>query len=326
MNTYEFKHNRSRLLIVGYGDIGKRILEQKLKYPDSTQIRDIFYEQFRVLIVSRSGLANLDKNSRATLKNKRVLELKLDLDDYKNIKKITKLPTHVIVLIPTSNYLSNDSVDQTGDFRMKKFCVSLSGNDKTGSCKGVYISTTGVYGNTKGKVVDETYLCKPSQLRSKRRLFAEKKFKTGPRFHILRVPGIYAENRLPIERLKANKPALLSSEDVYSNHTHAEDLARISFISLFRGKPCRTTNAVDNSKLKMAEYFDEVAKALNLTKPPRISRKEMKKLAAEKKISPMMASFFEESRQLKNHRLTNELKVLLNFPDVISYLKKLSKK
>ena len=119
-----------------------------------------------------------------------------------------------------------------------------------------------------------------------------------------------------------SRPALQACDDVYTNHIHAEDLARICFISLFKGKPTRITNTVDDSKIKMGDYFDEVAKAFNLPKAPRISIKEMNLLAKEKKISSMMASFFKESRLLKNERLKNELNISLKFPNVIEYLRK----
>ena len=318
---YEFKHHKPRLLIVGYGDIGKRILKQKLKYPKSGKTRGHFYEHFRVIIVSRTGLSNLDQETILLLKSERVLELKLDLDIKENINKISKFPTYTIVLIPSQN-----SSEQTTDPRMKKLCLSIEKSFKGIKCRGVYVSTTGVYGNTFGKLVDETHQCEPTQLRSKRRLYNEKIFRYGPKFHILRVPGIYARNRLPIQRLKLNKPALMASDDVYTNHIHAEDLARICFISLFKGKPSRTTNTVDDSKIKMADYFDEVAKTFNLPKAPRISINEMNLLAEENKISSMMASFFKDSRLLKNERLKNELKISLEFPNVVDYLKKHSRK
>ena len=317
IGLYEFKHHKPRLLIVGYGDIGKRILEQKLKYPNSDKIRKHFYEHFRVITVSRTGLSNLDQETILDLKEGRVLEIKLDLDIKVNIDRISKFSTHTIVLLPSQN-----SLKQIIDLRMKKFCLSLEKNCKDIKSKGVYISTTGVYGNTNGKLVDETHQCKPTQLRSKRRLFNEKVFRFGPKFHILRVPGIYAEDRLPIDRLKMSRPALQACDDVYTNHIHAEDLARICFISLFKGKPTRITNTVDDSKIKMGDYFDEVAKAFNLPKAPRISIKEMNLLAKEKKISSMMASFFKESRLLKNERLKNELNISLKFPNVIEYLRK----
>ena len=319
MNNYELKHNKKRLLIVGYGDIGKRFLEQRLKYAYFGEKRNIFYEHFRTIVISRSGLSNLNERAVKDFKKIGVVELKLDLDDHKNIKRIAKLPNYVIVLIPTKH-----STIQSIDPRMKNFCVFLKTNNT--KCKGVYISTTGVYGDTKSKLIDETHHCKPKQLRSKRRLFNEKIFKNGPRFHILRVPGIYAKNRLPIERIKTNKPALVPSDDVYTSHVHAEDLARIVFISIFKGKPTRTTNAVDDSRLKMADYFDEVSKAFDLPKTPRISKVKMNKFAEEKKISSMMAGFFKESRRLKNNRLKEELKIALNYPNVVDYLKKLSNK
>ncbi len=321
MQTYEFKHNRPRLLIIGYGDIGKRILEQKLTYPNSTKNRDNFFEHFKTIIVSRHGFGDLTDKKARILKNKKIIELKLDLDTKKNVRKIAQLPTHIIILIPPKR-----SNLENSDYRMKNFCSYLKANKQSKNFRGVYISTTGVYGNTDGDIVDETFRCKPKQPRAKRRYLTEQIFKGKPKFHILRVPGIYAKDRLPIERLKKRLPALISSQDVYTNHIHAEDLAKISFISLFRGKPCRTTNTVDNCKIKMGDYFDEVANAFKLKKPRRVSKSQMKILEMEKKISPMMASFFEESRKLKNERLQNELRISLEFPSVVNYLKNLTKK
>ena len=153
-------------------------------------------------------------------------------------------------------------------------------------------------------------------------MYAEKIFRLTKRFHILRVPGIYAQNRLPLERLKSRKPALVSSDDVYSNHIHADDLARVSYMSLFKGRKKRVTNVVDDSKLKMADYFDLIADFYNLPKPPRVDKNELKKLVEQEVLSTMMASFFQESRRLKNIRLKKELRVSLRFPDVEYFLKK----
>ena len=141
----------------------------------------------------------------------------------------------------------------------------------------------------------------------------------GVNLSILRVPGIYGPNRLPIERLNAKTPALTSEEDAYSNHIHADDLARLVLGALFIGKPQRIVNACDGSEQKMGDYFDEVATALNLPKPKRLSREEVRSA-----VSPMLWSFMSESRRVRNARLT-ELKRKLLYPKVADYLKTLKR-
>jgi len=132
---------------------------------------------------------------------------------------------------------------------------------------------------------------------------------------VLRVPGIYAHDRLPLDRLRKRLPALVAHDDVYSNHIQADDLARISIAALLRGAPGRVYNAVDDSALKMADYFDAVADATGLPRPPRLPRS-----ALQAAVTPMMYSFMTESRRLSNCRIRRELGVRLWYPTVASAL------
>ena len=180
----------------------------------------------------------------------------------------------------------------------------------------VYISTSGVYGDCKGKLVDETHVLNPQTERALRRVDAERRLRkwglrTGVSVSILRVPGIYAENRLPLARLRAGTPALLPEEDSFTNHIHADDLAQIVLAALRLAKPGRVYHACDDSHLKMGEYFDLIADQFGLPRPPRISRAE-----AEAQIAPGMLSFMRESRRLINTRLKRELRINLRYPSV----------
>jgi len=138
------------------------------------------------------------------------------------------------------------------------------------------------------------------------------------RLSILRVPGIYAADRLPLDRLRQGTPALLPEQDVFTNHIHAEDLARIIALTLRRGASQRVYHTVDDSDMKMGEYFDVVADAFQLPRPPRVSRAE---LASQ--VSPMLLSFMSESRRLTNDRMQQELGVRLKYPTVTEFLKQL---
>jgi nucleoside-diphosphate-sugar epimerase len=180
----------------------------------------------------------------------------------------------------------------------------------------VYISTSGVYGNCEGRLVDETHVLNPQTERALRRVDAERQLRswglrTGVSVSILRVPGIYAGNRLPLARLREGIPALLSEEDSFTNHIHADDLARIVLAALRFARPGRVYHACDDSHLKMGEYFDLIADQFGLPRPPRVSRAE-----AEGQISPSMLSFMRESRRLINTRLKHELHVNLHYPTV----------
>lgn len=180
----------------------------------------------------------------------------------------------------------------------------------------VYVSTTGVYGDCAGARFDETRPAAPASDRAVRRVAAEQLWRRASRrgegaVSILRVPGIYAHDRLPLDRLRAGLPALLPEHDVYTNHVHADDLARICVAALWRGRAARIVHAVDDTDLKMGDYFDRVADAAGLPRPPRLDP-----AALARRVSPAMLSFMRESRRLANERLKRELRVRLRYPTV----------
>lgn len=184
----------------------------------------------------------------------------------------------------------------------------------------VYISTSGVYGDCQGALIDETRPINPQNGRALRRADAERRVRewgvrNGVSVSVLRVPGIYAFDRLPLARLRDGCPAMVPEEDSYTNHIHADDLARIVVAALRHARPGRIYHACDNSSLKMGEYFDLVADRFGLLRPQRIARAQ-----AEGRISPGMFSFMRESRRLMNDRIKHELRVTLQYPTVAECL------
>ena len=180
----------------------------------------------------------------------------------------------------------------------------------------VYISTSGVYGDCAGELIDETRVVRPQTGRAQRRVDAEQQLRdwgrrSRVRVSILRAPGIYSEQRLPLERLQAGMPALCADEDGYSNHVHAEDLARMAVAALRFGHAGRMYNASDDSLLKMGDYFDLVADRCGLPRPPRLSRAE-----ASQRMPSTRWSFMNESRRLSNRRIKDELRFKLRYPTV----------
>ena len=188
----------------------------------------------------------------------------------------------------------------------------------------VYGSTSGVYGDCQGEWAPETRAVNPHTPRAWRRVDAESQLRffgrsSGVPVHALRIPGIYATDReggTPRARLVKGTPVLLAADDVYTNHIHADDLARACVAALWRGKPQRCTNASDDTQLKMGDYFDLAADFYRLPRPPRLARD-----TAQDELPLMLLSFMSESRRLENTRLKQELRIRLRYPTVAEGLR-----
>ena len=136
----------------------------------------------------------------------------------------------------------------------------------------------------------------------------------GVRVSVLRIPGIYALDRPggdPRDRLLRAAPVLVAPDDVYTNHIQADDLARICLAALSRGAPQRIYHASDDTELKMADYFDLVARLCGMAPPKRVTRAQ-----AELQLGALPLSFMSESRRLDNRRIKTELRVALRYPTV----------
>ena len=180
----------------------------------------------------------------------------------------------------------------------------------------VYVSTSGVYGDCAGARVDETRPPAPQSERARRRVHAETQLvqwagQRGVELVVLRAPGIYAAERLPLERLRAGTPVLRAEDDVYTNHIHADDLAAIACRALDEDAPAGVYNASDDTEMKMGEWFDLLADVHALPRPPRISKE-----LAPGRVPAALLSFMQESRRLDNTRLKRVLGIRLRYPTV----------
>jgi len=198
------------------------------------------------------------------------------------------------------------------DARTRKLIAALT-RARSIPQRFVYISTSGVYGDCAGAHVAETRPRRARTPRSRRRVAAEDRLRAWAKRHgvalsILRAPGIYAATRLPLERIRQGTPTLQADDDVFTNHVHADDLARAAVAALFRAKHNRAYNVSDDAEMKMGGWFDAVADAFHLARPPRVSWEE-----AEHRIAPLLLSFMSESRRLVNARMKRELRVRLKY-------------
>ncbi len=227
-----------------------------------------------------------------------------DLDDARSLARLGGLATTLVHLAPPP-------LAGTIDTRMRALLPTLHGVRRI-----VYVSTTGVYGDCRGEWIDETRPTAPATDRARRRVDAEDRLRawalaTGNTAVVLRVPGIYANDRLPVERLRKGTPVLRAEDDVYTNHIHADDLARLIVLAIQRGRDRRVYHAVDDSAMRMGDWFDLVADAHALPRPPRIARSDV-----GDRIAPGLASFMSESRRLSNLRMRVELGMRLRYRTV----------
>lgn len=315
---------RPRLLIVGCGDVGTRIL--------------------RVLATRMRVFAVTSQPSRqAELRAAGAVPLVANLDQPATLARLSRLAARVIDLAPPpgqgdgdprtrallgalrrTNWRRARALRQGGseaailpERGWHRAFEAASRHRAPGAF--IYASTTGVYGDRGGARVQEFHAVRPQTARARRRVAAESAVRAfgrdaGWRTGIVRIPGIYAEDRLPVARLNRGTPALAPQDDVYTSHIHADDLARAMIAALWRGRPQRVVHASDDTELRMADYFDLVADRKGLPRPPRISRQQ-----ARDTIDPTLLSFMSESRRLDNRRLKRELRLRLRYPTVASF-------
>lgn len=282
---------RPALLIVGCGDIGLRVLK-------------LLRGRWRVLALTSSP-ARCEALRRAG-----ALPLRGDLDVPATLGRLGGLADAVLHLAPPP-------AEGERDTRTQHLLDALA--RRGGVRRIVYASTSGVYGDCGGARFDETRPLRPATPRARRRADAEGRLRwfgrrSGAAVALLRVPGIYAGDRAgghPRERLQRGTPVLRAEDDVYTNHIHADDLARACVAALFRARPQRALHVCDDSELRMGDYFDLAAALCGLPPPPRIARAE-----AEARLSPLQRSFMSESRRLDNRRMKRELRLRLRYPTV----------
>ena len=285
------RFRRERVLIVGCGDVGLRAAQAL---------------PARVRLLALTTSADRTK----ALRERGITPLIGNLDAPHTLRRLAGLATRVVHLAPPPGEGWNDprTLALTRALRRRSLPRSL-----------VYGSTSGVYGDCQGELAMETRATHADTPRARRRINAENLIRfygraTGVRSSVLRIPGIYAPNReggTPQARLLKGTPVLQAQDDVYTNHIHADDLARACLAALWRGQPQRIYNVNDDTCLKMGDYFDLAADLYGLPRPPRVPRS-----TAKLQLPLMLLSFMSESRRLDNTRMKRELRLNLRYPTV----------
>ncbi len=287
-----------KIWIIGCGDIGRRVARL---YAD--QDADQNFQSTTIAGIVHSA------ESVSSCKKLGVDAHAIDFDQPFTLSDLPeKISSRIYYFMPPPSQGREDT-------RLKRFLKHLDKSKK----RIVLISTSGVYGDSKGAWINEDTPPKPVAERAFRRLSAEQTLiqwaaQSGSDYMILRVPGIYAKERLPLARLKKGLPVVSQHEAGWTNRIHADDLARACKASMESAHCNQIINICDGHPSTMTDYFNQIADYAGLPRPPQISMQE-----AEKTLSKGMLSYLKESRRIENHKMLKLLNLQLQYPDLKSF-------
>ena len=266
----------------------------------------------------------------------------LECDDGGSVGAVVRTPTSVAVLgaegieavsadldseitlsVPVTDrvlyWFAPPSPEGSQDLRLRNLTRRLLADGQAPS-RVVLISTTGVYGDCQGAWVTEERVLAPRTDRSRRRVDAEMVMRKwcdalGIALVVLRVPGIYGPGKLPLTRLRAGQPVLAPALCPWSNRVHVEDLVRACLVAARIDEPRPVYNISDGHPSTMADFFFQVADAVDLPRPPVIDAE-----TARSQLSPEMRSYLAESKRIDNTLMREHLKVIVRYPDLATGL------
>ena len=176
-----------------------------------------------------------------------------------------------------------------------------------GTQRFIYVSSTGVYGQSAGKIVDESSTTEPRREGGRACLAAEQtlaKDRLGERAIVLRLAGIYGPGRIPLAAaIRAGQP-IPAPSDGWLNLIHVDDAAPIVLAAEARADLPRTYNVSDGHPAVRREYYEELARLLNAPPP---------KFVEPDANSPVAARAGGDKR-VDNARMRAELGVELRYP------------
>jgi len=225
-------------------------------------------------------------------------------------EKALEATTHLLISIPPGDAGDPVLVHHAGDL------AGLKGLEWAG-----YLSTTGVYGDTVGRTVDEDAPLNPTSDRGRRRAAAEAAWlalhrESGLPAHLFRLAGIYGPGRSVLDKVRAGRALRIDKPGHLFGRIHVDDIAQTLAASMRNPRPGRVYNVTDDAPAAPADVAVYACELLGMAPPPLVSFD-----AAAKDMSPMARTFWRDNRRVDNSRIKRELGVTLGHPDYRSGLR-----
>jgi nucleoside-diphosphate-sugar epimerase len=177
----------------------------------------------------------------------------------------------------------------------------------------VYASSTAVYGDRSGAVVDESSLPHPDSAAGRARLDTERRvlragwsLDTRPR--IARIGGIYGPHRTLREAIRDGRYRVIRGYRTWSNRIHVDDLVE-GLLAIWRhGQNGRVYNLVDDEPHLTDEFPRMVAERCGLTLRT-LRLEEAREAYGTDRLARKLGS-----KRVSNARMREELGVRLRYP------------
>lgn len=275
------------IVIIGYGQLGAEVCQQHLKSSD------------QVHTLRRSHTDPLNTSH---------IPLKADLG---SLSAPLALPDTIDCLY----YFAPPSSTDLNDHYLRQF---LSFHQYQNIRHIIYISTSGVYGDSKGEWVTEETLTNPSADRAKRRLNAEQQLIAFNEAHaipitILRCAAIYSSQTVNRERILSNtKPVIKAAQAPFTNRIHLSDLTQVCLAAM--QKPSHSVdiyNVSDGHPSTTTEHSWLLSDLIESKRNREIDLSE-----ANQYYSSAYMGYLNESKKLDISKLKLKLKPFLKYEDI----------
>ncbi|OUX38359.1 MAG: hypothetical protein CBE33_00985 [Candidatus Pelagibacter sp. TMED273] len=271
-----------KFFFFGFGQTARYFVKELLK----TNKKFIF----KATNTKKSKILNFDKRKFKSFK------FKNDIYDKKILEEL-QMVDYILISIPPQ---------KKRDLVLENFGkVLINSNIK----KIIYLSATSVYGNHRGRWVNENSKLKGKTVFGLARRATEKvwiNFRKKYRLdvNILRVSGIYSKENNVLKKIFQKN--IYIEEKKYFSRIRIEDLATVIKKTFFSKRKSMILNVSDNRPATNVEVAKYAAQLLKI--------KKLKAVPISKFKNKMIKAFYKDSKKVSNKNMRTKLKIKLKYP------------
>ncbi|MBE5073887.1 SDR family NAD(P)-dependent oxidoreductase [Erythrobacteraceae bacterium E2-1 Yellow Sea] len=199
----------------------------------------------------------------------------LDFADETGVRAALKGASHVLSSVPPSD--GSDPV-------LDAYADDLSGKWLA------YLSSTGVYGDTKGAWVDESAPTGSGRRNARAECDARWLELCARNF---RLPGIYGPGRSALDRVREGKAHRIDLAGQVFSRVHVDDIVSGVVAAIDRNAPAGAYNLADDLPCSQNQVIEHACQLTGTALPPL-------QTVEEANLSPMARGFYAENRRVAN--------------------------